>query len=334
MSDLLKSYRFREERETDWRKLDLILGRAERSGVKSLSDKDMLALPRLYRQAVSSLSVARAISLDQNVIAYLENLCTRSYFFVYGTRTTLGERLAQFFRRDWPSAVRAAWRSTLLSAVCLFGSALVAFILCMIDMEWFWSLQSGGLMGERNPNATTEYLQSTLYSDATDVNGMLSSFSAELFSNNSGVALFAFALGFMFGIPTALLIAYNGVILGAFYALFWSRGLGYEVTGWLLIHGVTELFGIVLAGAAGFIIGGAVAFPGDKSRLASARDQGQSAALIAVGVVVMMFIAAILEGFGRQLINSDLARYSIAGGSALLWGTYFYLPRRGHGDNG
>ncbi|MEO1407677.1 MAG: stage II sporulation protein M [Pseudomonadota bacterium] len=333
MSDLLKSYRFREEREADWRKLDLILGKAERRGVRSLSDNDMLALPRLYRQAVSSLSVARAISLDQNVIQYLENLCTRSYFFVYGTRTTLGERLAQFFRRDWPNAVRAAWKPTFLSAFCFFGGATVAFILCMIDMEWFWSLQSGGLMGDRNPNATTEHLRSTLYSDATDVDGMLSAFSAQLFSNNSGVALFAFALGFMFGIPTALLVAYNGVVIGTFYALFWSRGLGFEVTGWLLIHGVTELFGIVLAGAAGFMIGGAVAFPGDKSRLASARDEGQSAALVAVGVIVMMFIAAILEGFGRQLINSDLIRYAIAGTSAVLWATYFYLPKRGQSDH-
>ncbi|MEM8636536.1 MAG: stage II sporulation protein M [Pseudomonadota bacterium] len=330
MTDLLKSYKFREEREADWRKLDRILAHAERSGVKSLTDQDMLALPRLYRQAVSSLSVARSISLDQNVIIYLENLCTRSYFFVYGTRTTLGERLAQFFRHDWPTAVRSAWRPTLLSAVCLFGGALAAFVLCMIDMEWFWSLQASGLAGDRNPNATTEYLQSTLYSDTTDADGLLSAFSAQLFSNNSGVALFAFALGFMFGVPTALLIAYNGVILGAFYALFWSRGLGFEVTGWLLIHGVTELFGIVLAGAAGFMIGGAVAFPGDKDRLASARDRGQSAAMVAVGVVVMMFIAAILEGFGRQLINSDLIRYAIAGTSAVLWGTYFYLPKQRH----
>ena len=92
MSDLLKSYRFREEREADWRKLDLILTRAENSGVKALTDEEMTALPRLYRQAVSSLSVARSISLDQNVTAYLESLCTRAYFFVYGARTSIGER--------------------------------------------------------------------------------------------------------------------------------------------------------------------------------------------------------------------------------------------------
>lgn len=325
--DLLKSYRFREEREADWKKLDLILARAERRGVRALSDEDMLALPRLYRQAVSSLSVARSISLDQNVIAYLETLCTKAYFFVYGTRSTLGERIAAFLRRDWPSAVRAAWRPTLLAATCLFGGALVAFILCMIDMEWFWSLHNPGLTADRTPDATTEALRATLYSDATDAEGMLTAFSSQLFSNNSGVALFAFALGFMFGVPTTLLLIYNGVILGCFYALFWSRGLGYELTGWLLIHGVTELFAIVLAGAAGFMIGGAVAFPGHKGRLASARDTGQSAAMVAVGTVIMLFFAALLEGFARQLINSDTIRYIIAITTALLWATYFYLPK-------
>lgn len=327
MTDLLKSYRFREEREADWQKLDAILKRAEKRGVNTLTDAEMLALPRLYRQAVSSLSVARSISLDQNVVSYLEMLCTKAYFFVYGPRMRMGERVAKFIRHDWPEAVRSAWRATLLSALCFFGAGLVAFVLCMIDIDWFWSFSAGGGFDTRNPGATTAALRETLYSDASDVDGMLSAFSAQLFSNNAGIALFAFALGFMFGVPTFILISYNGVAIGSFYALFWSRGLGYEVTGWLMIHGVTELFAIILAGAAGFRIGAAVAFPGAKGRLASARDAGQSAAIMAAGTVIMLFIAALLEGFGRQLINSDEVRYLIAASTLVAWLAYFYLPR-------
>ena len=105
---VMKSYRFREEREADWQALDRIVTRAEKRGVKRLSDEDMLALPRLYRQAVSSLSMARSISLDQNLLAYLETLCARAYFFVYGTRSRMSERIAQFFARDWAAAVSAA----------------------------------------------------------------------------------------------------------------------------------------------------------------------------------------------------------------------------------
>ena len=85
----LKSHRFRKEREAEWRKLEDLLARAEASSASALSDDEIIALPVLYRSALSSLSVARAISLDQALIAYLESLCTRAYFFVYGTRTTL-----------------------------------------------------------------------------------------------------------------------------------------------------------------------------------------------------------------------------------------------------
>lgn len=325
--DLLKSYRFREERQADWQKLDLILTKAENGGVRNLSDEQMLALPRLYRQAVSSLSVARSISLDQNVITYLESLCTRAYFFVYGARTTLGERMMQFLRRDWPEAVATSLWSTLLSAFFFFGGWALAFFLCLQDMDWYWTINGQNFMEGRNPDATVEYLRSTIYTSRHG-DGELSAFASFLFNNNAQIALFAFALGFAFGIPTAWLLVFNGVMIGSMYAVFWDKGLGYEFTGWLLIHGVTELYAIVLAGAAGFIIGGAVAFPGGRTRLSSARAAGQKAATLAMGCVIMMIIAAILEGFGRQLINSDIMRYSIAGGTLAFWLAYFYLPRK------
>ena len=328
---VIKSYRFREERESDWSKLDLIVTRAEKRGVKALSDEELTALPRLYRQAVSSLSVARSISLDQNVLAYLETLCARAYFFVYGTRASIGTRMAQYFRRDWPAAVSAAVKPTLLAALCLFGGALVAFFLCLQDMEWYWTIHQGWDM--RNPDASYDALRDTLYTEDTNIADMLAAFAAQLFSHNSGIAIFAFALGFCFGIPTAILLIYNGVYLGSFFAVFWQKGLAAELTGWLFIHGVTELFAIVLAGAAGFMIGGAVAFPGTKSRMQSMRDAGNSAALVIIGAVLMLFIAALLEGFGRQLINSDMTRYVIAITSLIFWLSYFYWPRASEEDS-
>ena len=63
-------------------------------------------------------------------------------------------------------------------------------------------------------------------------------------------------------------------MLGAFFALFGSHGLGLELGGWLIIHGSTEIFAIVLAGAAGFRIGWSVVFPGEETRLAAATRGG------------------------------------------------------------
>jgi len=326
----MKSYRFREEREADWAELDRIIRQAENRGVNGLTDKDLADLPHLYRQAVSSLSVARNISLDQNVVAYLETLCARAYFFVYGTRARMSERIGQFFARDWAAAVSAARGPTLLAFLCLFGGALLAFFLTLSDNEWYWTFHNG--WDSRNPNATYDELRATLYTDDLSIVDMLGAFAAQLFSHNSGIAIFAFALGFAFGVPTAVLLVYNGVYLGSFFAVFWQKGLAYELTGWLFIHGVTELFAIILAGAAGFMIGGAVAFPGRKSRMQSMRDAGEKAAMVIIGAVVMLFLAALLEGFGRQLINVDEVRYAIAGITLVFWLGYFYLPRRSEVD--
>lgn len=123
---------------------------------------------------------------------------------------------------------------------------------------------------------------------------------------------------------------YNGAMLGAFLALFASRGLGIELGGWLLIHGVTELFAVILAGAAGLRIGWAAAFPGERRRLDALAEAGRHAATVMGGVVVMLFLAGLLEGFGRQLITDTAARYGVAAATALMWGLYFYGPRR-HG---
>jgi uncharacterized membrane protein SpoIIM required for sporulation len=149
-----------------------------------------------------------------------------------------------------------------------------------------------------------------------------------LFTHNAQIALFAFALGFALCLPTAALLVLNGGMLGAFLALFFSRDLGIEATGWLMIHGTTELFAIVLAGAAGFSIGWAVTFPGARTRVDAAAEAGRRAATAMAGVVVMLFVAGLLEGFARQLVQQDVVRYAIATTMLLAWLGYFYWPRR------
>lgn len=322
----LKSHRFRYEREADWRRLETLLTRVQRGGAAKLSRDELLETPVLYRQALSSLSMARAISLDQALIDYLENLCTRAYFFVYGARTRPLERVAGFFAREWPLAVQALWRETLASVALMTVGAVVAFILVGRDPDWFFSFIPAGVAGGRDPTASTEFLRGTLYKAVT-THDTLSTLAAFLFTHNAQIALFAFALGFALCLPTAGLVVYNGAMLGAFLAVFASRGLSVQATGWLMIHGVTELFAVALAGAAGFGIGSAVAFPGERTRVDAAAHAGRRGAMVMAGVIVMLLVAGLLEGFARQLIQGDVARLSIAAASALFWAAYFYWPR-------
>jgi len=328
MKDLqLKSRRFRAEREGDWRRLETLLGRVEGRSAAKLSDQELLAIPVLYRATLSSLSVARATSLDHSLIDYLESLSTRAYFFVYGTRAGIGTRLGRFFGETWPAAVRGLWRETLVSLAITVAAALVGYLLVMQDPSWFGGLVGEGMSSGRDPTATTAFLRHTLYDDGGK-QAPLALLATYLFSHNAQIAIMAFALGFAFCLPTAFLLAQNGLMLGAFFALFVSHGLGFELGGWIFIHGVTELFAIILGGAAGFRVGWRVAFPGDRSRLDAAAEAGKSAAPVVAGVVLMLVVAGLLEGFARQLIQLDWARYAIAFSTLIIWTGYFYLPRR------
>ncbi|CAN5478788.1 stage II sporulation protein M [soil metagenome] len=322
----LKSYRFRAEREDDWRRLETLLTKVGKGSPKALSDEELLALPVLYRQALSSLSVARATSLDQSLVDYLESLSARAYFLVYGVRSSLFERVGGFFGHAWPAAAKALWRETLVSFILTAIGVAAAYVLTLHDPDWFSAFVPDGLAGGRGPAASVESMRATLY-DHGDHKG-LSIFAASLFTHNSGVAIFAFALGFAFCLPTAMLMAYNGAMLGAFLAAFGAKGLGFEAGGWLIIHGVTEISAVVLAGAAGLRIGWTLAFPGDLSRPAAMAQAGREAATLMGGVVVMLFCAGILEGVGRQVIQNDFVRYGVGLATLIAWPVYLYMPRR------
>jgi uncharacterized membrane protein SpoIIM required for sporulation len=326
MELVLKSRRFRQEREADWISLESLLDRYERGRRSSLTDDEVIAIPVLYRSTLSSLSMARAISLDKSLIDYLESLCTRAYFCVYGTRATALDRVGAFFASEWPAAVRGLWRETLIAGVLTLVGVAVALLLTFQSPDWFNAFVPAQLAGGRDPTASAKDLEATL-AGANSPSG-LSVFSTFLFTHNAQIAILAFALGFAACLPTAFLLLTNGFMLGAFLALFISHGLGAEFGGWVFVHGVTELFAVTLAGAAGFRIGWTLAFPGMRDRLDALADAGRYAATVMVGVIIMLGVAGFLEGVVRQFVTITAWRYAIAVGTAAIWGLYFYRPAK------
>ncbi len=329
----LKSSQFRRERESSWRELDQLVGRMEAQSPSVLAPAELMRLPTLYRAVLSSLSVARAISLDRSLLAYLENLASRAYFQIYGPRAGIGEVLARFFAQSWPAAVRAIGRPILLSiAVTLLG-AWAGFWLTSDNIDWYYMLMPEDLAGGRSPTTSTETLRAALY-DGGEIGGdLLTAFSSMLAVHNSRIALLCFALGIALGIPTMLLLISNGLMLGTFFALYAGRGLGFELGGWLIIHGGTEILAIALCGGAGLALADALMFPGSRSRLVSLAERGRVAGIVALGSVFMLMIAGVLEGIGRQVITDDATRYAIGIGMLVLWGLYFMSGRGSPGPD-
>lgn len=323
------SARFREEREGDWQRLEAILRRAERSS-RLLDDDDLLALPLLYRATLSSLSVARATVLDRALIDYLEALSLRAYLVVYGPGEKFGRRIARFFTVDWPAAVRALWRETLVALTVLALATAAGYLLVRSEPGWFDAIVGSSMADGRNPKASAETLRGILHTPPEEAEG-LQLFATYLFQHNAQVSLAYFALGFAFAVPTVMLLFYNGAALGALLQIYVAKGLGWQLVAWLSIHGTTELFALILASAAGIHIGTRVAFPGRSTHMAAAARAGKTSAIVMVGVVLMLVVAGLLEGIGRQVINDDTARLSIGGTMLLGWLGYFYGWRARHG---
>ncbi len=322
----LRSDRFRQEREPDWKRLELIVTRMEKGRLRRLSDADLLELPVLYRTVASSLSVARETSLDAATLAYLESLVQRAWFLVYGPRTTLWSWLRRFFGGEWSRSVRAIGPEILVALALMLAGTLIGWLLCAQDPDWFYAFVPTDLAGDRIPGATREALRAGLFGK-TEEEG-LSIFAASLFSHNSSVTILCFALGFAFGVPTLMLLVHNTTMLGALLWLYHGQELTYEIAGWLSIHGTTELFAILLSGAAGLHIGRSMAFPGDLPVIEAAARAGQRASVVMAGVVLMLLCAGLLEGLGRQLVDDTAQRLMIGGGMLVFWLTYFFAFRR------
>lgn len=324
-SATLRSDRFRLERESEWRRLEAIVTRMEKGGLRRIADDDLLALPTLYRTAASSLAVARETSLDAATRAYLEALVQRAWFQVYGPRRGFAGWLRDFLLGGWSRAVRALWLDICIALAVMVAGSVVGWLLVAQDEAWYYRLVPGNLRDTRVPGASREELLQSLATEQSAAG--LSTFAAQLFSNNSAVCIFAFALGFAFGIPSLMLLVHNMAVLGAMLWLFDGQGLTVEFAAWLCVHGTTEIFGILLSGAAGLHIGRAMAFPGSRTVLAAASEAGQCGAVVMVGVVIMMIIAALLEAFPRQLVEGTGARFLIGGMMLTFWLAYFFLYR-------
>lgn len=324
---LMRSARFRAEREADWRRLETLTAMAERGGMQRMDFDAAKELAALYRQATTSLAIAREISLDKALLEYLEALTARAYLSVYAPQERLGGLLTRFFTQSAPQAMRRCWFFLLLGFLAMFLGAFVGYLLYFENASWFYVFMPPELAGGRGPDASTGYLRGVIYDESPDASG-LGAFATFLFSHNTRVAIFVFGLGVFACAPAFLLTFYNGLILGAFYALHVDRGLGYDLGGWLSVHGVTELSAICIACGGGLKLGAAVLFPGDMTRGLALQKAGRDAVKLALVASLMLIAAALLEGFARQLIQEAWLRYTVGWGIGALWLAWFVLGGR------
>ncbi len=321
-----RSVRFRNEREREWQELEDLAERALRRGLPALGEDELHRLPALYRGAVASLHVARQTAMDRALVRYLDTLVGRAYLAVYTSRKPERRALGRFFLETIPRSVRALGTELALSTAFMGLGVVVAYMLVRLEPTWYFAFVDESLAGGRTPGATTEFLRQTLYDEQHDG---LSIFASFLFVHNAQIALLSFALGFAAGVPTAILLFTNGLMLGAFVALFHQHDLLVPLLGWLTPHGVPEIGALLLAGAGGFALGRAVLAPGTRSVRAALVAAGRTGAGVIAGAVALLLYAGVIEGVFRQTITDDALRFAVAAANATWLFVWLVLAGRG-----
>ncbi|WP_262915497.1 stage II sporulation protein M [Niabella ginsengisoli] len=113
--------------------------------------------------------------------------------------------------------------------------------------------------------------------------------------NNIKVAFIFFVSGIFCGIPTMYKLAETGAMVGIFDELFASHGYGLQFWLVVFVHGTLEITAIIIAGAAGFILGKSFLFPGTKNRIEAFREGAKDGVKIMIGIVPVFIVAAFLK---------------------------------------
>jgi uncharacterized membrane protein SpoIIM required for sporulation len=135
----------------------------------------------------------------------------------------------------------------------------------------------------------------------------------------------AFGLGLAAGLGTALVLIANGIHLGAVAGWMTATGNSRALWGWIMPHGGTELLAIVLAGAAGLVLGGAILAPGEVRRSVALRRVAMSALTIELGVMAMLVVAGLIEGFVSPSSIPYGGRIAVLAVTLTFWLAYLGL---------
>lgn len=258
-----------------------------RRGARRLDVQQIDELVRLYEQTSTNLSHVRTHFRDPGLVAYLTRLVSDAGSVVYGTRARTWRALGRFFTTTFPVAIWQARRHLLVSAVFFFVPAIAA---------GGWIANSPEARDAAMPPALREaYLNEDF--EAYYESERASEFAAEVFTNNAQVAILAFGFGIAFCIPTIVLLVSNGANVGFAAGLFTAYGQQAKFWGLITPHGLLEITGVLIAGAAGLQLGWALIDPGDRPRSVALVESGRRAVVIVIGLILTFLVAGLIEGF-------------------------------------
>lgn len=306
----MKEITFLRQNYQRWMEFENLLNEGDFNDPDSLAD--------LFVRITDDLSWARTFYPGSNTEKYLNDLAARIHQEIYKNKKEKRSRLLTFWSREFPLLMRNQ-QMNLYIAVLIFAVSVWIGVISAANDQGFVRV----ILGDQYVDETINRMQD---GDPLGVYKAENHFAMffQIALNNSGVAIVCIMAGLLHWLGVSYFLFRNGVMLGVFMYFLTSEGYAHEAFLTVWIHGVIEIWCIVVSGAAGIAMGNALWFPGAWPRGVAFMKGARDALKIAIGLIPFFFLAAFFEGFVTRFTEmNDAGRLAIILSSIVFVVWYF-----------
>jgi uncharacterized membrane protein SpoIIM required for sporulation len=304
--------RWLEKRKPYWDRLSAMVERAGRRGLAALSYPEVRELGLLYRQIAADLATVREDPMSQRWAEYLNQLLGRAHNLIYMGRRRHPGGILGFYRRGFPQVFRATFSYTLAAFVIFLAASIMGFLACVGDPSF-----QRFFLGPQMSNSI-EHREMWTHS----ILSIQPLASSAIMTNNLSVSFTTFAFGILGGVGTVYLLAMNGLLIGVIGAACWQAGMSLQLWSFVALHGALELPSIFIAGGGGLLLARGLLFPGHLPRRDSLVLYGGQGVRLALGIIPLLVVAGVLEGFfspSSMPVEAKFACAAAGGGLLILY---------------
>ncbi len=302
-----------------WNEFDALATRVQRRGLDDLAAAELPDFAARYREVAADLARLRTYGADPLIVGRVERLAAAGHNALYQNEGRALSRAWAVIARECPAAVLGAWREVVLACLMFSVPATIGYRMLRDKPE---------LAEEVLPDVMLDRAEAGLRSKGTggryvEIAARLRpAMASAIITNNVRVALYCFAGGIFLGAGALVLLALNGLQLGASFGHFVNVGLGAYLAEFIIGHGVLELSAIWIAGGAGFMLGRTLVAPGELTRADALVLAGRRAIRMLGMSVACLLVAGLIEGLVSASSAPWTGRLLVTGASILFLAGY------------
>ncbi|MBO9627144.1 MAG: stage II sporulation protein M [Microbacterium sp.] len=268
-----------DARRPEWERLDAL----SRSSLDGAGVDELIVR---YRAASADLAELKTSVGDSPQSAYLSTILVRARLRLTGASDNVLTLVARFFSQQLPAALyRLRWTTLVVAVV---------FIAISVGTAAWISSDPALLATLGPPDLLQQYADESFTNYYTENPAAV--FMGMVWWNNFWIAIQCVLFGIT-GLWPVYIMVQNAMGLGVSGAVMAAHGHVDIMILYILPHGMLEMTSLFVAGAGGLRLFWSWVAPGTRTRGESLAAEGRSLATVAIGLILSLFVAGLIEGF-------------------------------------